>query len=188
VYEVTSSRRVYEGKIVTVRVDEVRMPDGGTAEREVVEHDDAVAVVALDADGRVLLIRQYRHPLGQRLWELPAGLCDVDGESYPDTARRELAEETGYGADTWHTLVDLHPSPGMSTELVRVYLARDLRELPERSERVHEEAELEPTWVPLDDAVARVEAGDLTNGLAVAGLLAAVRARDRGFAGLRPAE
>jgi ADP-ribose pyrophosphatase len=187
VYEVVSSRRVYEGKIITVRVDEVRMPGGETAEREVVEHDDAVAVVALDKGGRVLLIRQYRHPLTRKLWELPAGLCDVDGESFPDTARRELAEETGFEAGVWHTLADMHPSPGMSTEFTRVYLAREVRELPDKSERQDEEADLEPTWVPLDEAVARVEAGEITNGLAVVGLLAAARARDRGFEGLRPA-
>ena len=179
---------MYDGTIVTVRVDDVRMPDGGTAQREVVEHVDAVAVVALDADGRVLLIEQYRHPLGRKLWELPAGLCDVDGESMPDTARRELGEETGFEAGTWHTLVDMHPTPGMCTEFTRTYLARDLRELPAQSARTSEEAELEPTWVPLDEAVARVEAGEITNGLAVAGLLAAARARDRGFGALRPAE
>jgi ADP-ribose pyrophosphatase len=187
VYEITSSRRVYEGKVVTVRVDQVRMPDGETAEREVVEHDDAVAIVALGTDGRVLLVRQYRHPLARKLWELPAGLCDVDGESMPDAARRELAEETGFEARTWHTLVDLHPSPGMSTEFTRVYLARDLRPLPGQAERAGEEADLEPTWVPLDEAAARVEAGEITNGLAVAGLLAAARAAERGFEGLRAA-
>jgi ADP-ribose pyrophosphatase len=178
---------VYEGKIVSVRVDEVRMPDGSTAAREVVEHVDAVAVVVLAAGDRVLLIRQYRHPVGRRLWELPAGLQDVAGESLLDTARRELGEETGFEAGTWHTLVDVHPSPGMCTEFTRVYLARDLSPRGERTELTDEETDLEPTWVPLDDAVARVEAGEITNGLAVSGLLAAARARDRGYAGLRPA-
>jgi ADP-ribose pyrophosphatase len=187
-YEVVSSRRVFEGKILNLRVDEVRMPDGSTSEREVVEHDDAVAIVALDPDGRVLLICQYRHPVRKRLWELPAGLRDVDGESAPETAARELAEEVGIAADTWHTLVDTHPSPGMSTEAARVYLARDLRPAGTQFERMGEEADVETEWVALDDAVGRVEAGEITNGLAVAGLFAAARARDRGFEGLRPAE
>jgi 8-oxo-dGTP pyrophosphatase MutT (NUDIX family) len=187
VYEVVSTERVYEGKIVTVRVDEVRMPDGSTSPREVVEHDDAVAVVALDPDGRVLLIHQYRHPLRERLWELPAGLRDAAGESWVETAARELAEEVGLAADTWHTLVDVHPSPGMAAYRTRVYLARDLHEAGSEYEASGEEADLETRWVPLDDAVARVEAGEITNALAVAGLFAATRARDRGFAGLRPA-
>jgi ADP-ribose pyrophosphatase len=187
-YEVVSSKRVYEGKIVTVRVDEVRMPDGSTALREVVEHDDAVAVVLLDDEGRVLLIRQYRHPLRTDLWELPAGLCDVAGESPRETAVRELAEEVGLAAHTWHRLVDVHPSPGMSTEAVRVFLAREPHPAPSEHERSGEEAGIEQRWVALDEAAARVEAGEITNGLAVSGLLAAVRARDRGFAGLRPAE
>jgi ADP-ribose pyrophosphatase len=187
VYEVVSSKRVYEGQIVAVRVDEVRMPDGSTAEREVVEHADAVAVVALDAEGRVMLIRQYRHPLAARLWELPAGLRDVAGEGARETAERELAEETGLAADTWHTLVDLHPSPGMSTEFVRVYLARDLRRAAGDFAAAGEEADLEREWVSLDVAVARVESGEITNGHAVSGLLAAARARDRRFEGLRAA-
>jgi 8-oxo-dGTP pyrophosphatase MutT (NUDIX family) len=186
-YEVVSSEHVYDGKVVTVRVDEVRMPDGSTARREVVEHDDAVAVVLLDGDGNVLLIRQYRHPLGTYLWELPAGLSDVDGEPPLDTARRELAEEVGMVARTWHTLVDVHPSPGMAAYAARIYLARDPSQASGDHVREHEEADLEQRWTPLDDAVGQVEAGEITNALAVAGLLAAARARDRAFTGLRRA-
>jgi ADP-ribose pyrophosphatase len=188
VYEVVSSKRVYEGKLVTVRVDEVRMPDGSVSPREVVEHPDAVAVVALDPDGQVLLIHQYRHALAERLWELPAGLRDAPGESWVETAARELAEEVGLAADTWHTLVDVHPSPGMAGYRARVYLARELHEAASDHEASGEEADLGSRWVPLDEAVARVEAREITNALAVAGLFAAARARDRGFAGLRPAE
>jgi ADP-ribose pyrophosphatase len=187
-YDVVSSERVFEGKVVRVRIDRVRMPDGSVAPREVVEHDDAVAVVALDPDGRVVLIRQYRHPLRHRLWELPAGLRDVEGEPWRQTAARELAEEVGLAADTWHTLVDVHPSPGMAAYAARIYLARDLRPADGEHRAEHEEADLEVTWSPLDEAVARAEAGEITNALAVAGLFAAARARDRGFEGLRPAE
>jgi 8-oxo-dGTP pyrophosphatase MutT (NUDIX family) len=188
VYEVLASEKPFGGKLVTVRVDKVRMPDGSISRREVVEHDDAVAVVALDPDGRVLLIDQYRHPLRARLRELPAGLRDAPGESWVQTAARELAEEVGLAADTWHTLVDVHPSPGMAAYRARVYLARDLRDAGSDHEASGEEADLGTQWVPLDDAVARVEAGEITNALAVAGLFAAARARDRDFAGLRPAE
>src|SRR5205823_14189584 len=107
------------------------MPDGRVAVREVVEHMGAVAVVALDDDGRVVLIRQYRHPTREFLVELPAGLLDVSGEPAVETARRELFEEAALRAATWHTLVDLRSSPGMTDEAVRVYLARDLTEVPE---------------------------------------------------------
>jgi ADP-ribose pyrophosphatase len=187
-YEVVSSERVFEGKLVSVRVDEVRMPDGSTARREVVEHDDAVAIVLLDGEGNVLLIRQYRHPLRTHLWELPAGLRDKDRERPVETAARELAEEVGLTARTWHTLVDVHPSPGMAAYEARIYLARDPQAARTDFQRTGEEADLEERWMPLDEAVARVAAGDITNALAVAGLLAAARARDRGFADLRPAE
>lgn len=186
-YEVLASEKVFEGKVVTVRVDQVRMPGNEVSPREVVEHDDAVAVVVLDPDGRVLLIHQYRHPLRTRLWELPAGLRDTGGESWAETAARELAEEAGLAADTWHTLVDVHPSPGMAAYRARVYLARDLHDAGPDHEPSGEEADLETAWVPLDDAVARVESGEITNALAVAGLFAAVRARDRGFRDLREA-
>ncbi|HEV7825596.1 MAG TPA: NUDIX hydrolase [Mycobacteriales bacterium] len=186
-YEVLASERTFVGEVVTVRVDKVRMPDGTVSAREVIEHDDVVAVVALDPDGRVLLIRQYRHPLRARLWELPAGLRDAPGESWTETAARELAEEAALAAGTWHALLDVHPSPGTATYRARIYLARDLHDVEPDHEPSGEEADLETRWVPLDEAVAQVEAGEITNALAVTGLFAAARARDRGFEGLREA-
>jgi len=125
-YEVVRRRLEYDGALVRVRVDTVVQPDGSRAEREVAEHADSVAIVAVDDRQRVLLIRQYRHPAGQYLWELPAGLCDKPGEPPLGTAQRELAEEARLRAAVWRTLVDLRPSPGISTEVCRVYQAEQL--------------------------------------------------------------
>src|SRR5215470_10957699 len=124
-YEVGASELKYDGAIIRVRADTVAQPDGTQAKREVVEHTGSVAVVAVDDARRVLLIRQYRHPAGQHLWELPAGLCDHGGEEPLVTARRELAGETGWTAADWSLLVDVYPSPGISTERCRIYQARE---------------------------------------------------------------
>ncbi len=186
-YEVESSEPIYDGAIIAVRRDQVTMPGGRSASRDVVIHPGAVGVVAYDDQGRILLLHQYRHPVRQRLWELPAGLLDVEGEAASKAAQRELAEEAGVAAARWDTLVDTFTSPGMSNEAIRVFLARDLRELAEQHERVDEEAELEPHWVALEEAVARVMRGEITNAMAVAGILAAAVAERDGFAGVRPA-
>ncbi|MEU8191741.1 NUDIX hydrolase, partial [Micromonospora carbonacea] len=181
-YEVTGRRERYAGRIFSVVTDEVTMPGGGVAVRDYVRHVGAVAVVALDDAGQVVLIRQYRHPVGRHLWELPAGLIDVSGEDLADTAARELAEEADLTAGTIDVLVDLHSSPGFSNEAIRVFLARDLAEVPagQRHERSEEEADLQVVRVDLDEAVRMVLAGEITNASAVAGLLAAARARDAG--------
>ncbi|HMA46450.1 MAG TPA: NUDIX hydrolase [Frankiaceae bacterium] len=187
-YTVTDSDVVYRGKVVDVRRDVVAMPGGGTSQRDVVVHPGAVGVVALDDTGRVMLLRQYRHPVGAALWELPAGILDVPDEPASRAAARELAEEVGLTARRWDLLVDVYTSPGMTDEAIRVYLARDLVAVPddERHVGVDEEADLELAWVGLDDAVTRVLAGGIGNAMAVIGLLAAAAARDRGFAPLRP--
>jgi 8-oxo-dGDP phosphatase len=187
VHETRSSSERYQGPIFTVRTDEVTMPGGGTAHRDVVTNKDAVGVVALDEVGRVVLIKQYRHPVGATLWELPAGLLDVEGEDPVKAAARELAEEADLVAARWDTLLDLHTSPGFSTEKIRIYLARELSEVPgdERYQRVDEEAGIEIVRVELDEAVAMALRGDITNAAAVGGLLAAARARDDGWATLR---
>ena len=171
-FETVASETIYVGKIFALRADEVRMPGGNTARREVVEHYGAVAVLAMDDDRNVMLVYQYRHPLGRRLWELPAGLLDLGGEPPHITAARELKEEAGLAATTWHTLVDLDSAPGFSDESVRVYLATGLTDVG-RPEAHDEEADLSLRWFPLEEAVRMVLSGEIVNSIAVGGLLAA---------------
>jgi len=190
-WPVVSSAERYRGKIINVRSDTIRSPDGNTAEREVVEHTGAVGVLALDESRRVLMIRQYRHPVGRLLWELPAGLRDVAGEPVLQTARRELLEETGYRAARWNVLVDYFSSPGIITERLRVFLARGLELAPEAERDFvpeNEEAHLLVDWVPLEEAVSLVLAGELHNSVAVVGILAAHTASADGFGSLRAAD
>jgi 8-oxo-dGDP phosphatase len=190
-WPVTDSAVLARGRIVTLRRDTVQMPDGALAAREVVEHPGAVAVVAIDESGRVLLIRQYRHPAGALLWEVPAGLRDVAGEPLVRTAQRELLEEAGYLAGDWRVLTDYLPSPGISTERLRVFLARDLTLVP-ATERgyvpEHEEAHLTVAWIPLEEAVRGALVGDLHNGVAILGILSAYAAQGDGYTALRRPE
>ncbi|MGE2721986.1 NUDIX domain-containing protein [Mycolicibacterium celeriflavum] len=171
-FETVSSETLYVGKIFALRADEVRMPGGHTARREVVEHYGAVAVLAMDDDRNIAMVYQYRHPLGRRLWELPAGLLDLGGEPPHVTAARELKEEAGLSAADWRVLVDLDSAPGFSDESVRVYLATGLTDVG-RPEAHDEEADLTLRWYPLDEAVRMVFAGEIVNSIAVSGILAA---------------
>lgn len=178
-FETVASETLYVGKIFALRADEVRMPGDGTARREIIEHYGAVAIVALDEDRNVVLVNQYRHAVGRRLWELPAGLLDMGDEAPHLTAARELEEEAGLAAQQWHVLVDVLSAPGFSDECVRVFLATGLTEIG-RPEAHHEEADLTVRRVPLDDAVRMVFAGEMINSLAVAGILAAANTLDVG--------
>jgi ADP-ribose pyrophosphatase len=179
----------FEGHVWDIVSDEVDF-GGARAVRDVVIHPGAVAVVALDEDDRVLLIRQYRHAVGGYLFEPPAGLLDASGEDPARTAARELAEEAGFVAEQWNVLLDLFTSPGGSSEAIRVYLARGLEALPEG--RPHtgeaEEAHLPRAWVPLDEARDLVLRGAIASPTAVSGILAAWAAREGGWASLRPAD
>jgi len=190
-WPVVSTAELARGRLVTVRTDKIRIPDGELAERDVVIHPGAVAVLALDDAQQVLLIRQYRHPVGRLLWEIPAGLRDVAGESPWATAQRELLEEAGYRARDWRVLADFYTSPGFSTERLRVYLARGLEFVPE-DERDFvpegEETQLVPAWLALDAAVRKVFAGELHNGVAALAILAGYAARAEGYERLRPVD
>jgi 8-oxo-dGDP phosphatase len=175
--------------LISVRSDKVQMPDKNYAERTVVSHPGAVAVLALDEASRVLMIRQYRHPVGYQLWEIPAGLRDIDGEPLLATAQRELREETGYQARDWHVLLDNFTSPGFSTERVRIFLARGVSPSADTGYQRHDEEKfLVSKWVPLAETVAAALAGKLHNGQTIAGVLAAHAAQADGFAALRPAD
>jgi 8-oxo-dGDP phosphatase len=178
-YALLSSEEVYEGRVISLRRDTVAMPGGGESVREVVRHPGAVAVVALDDDDRVVLVRQYRHPVADRLWELPAGLRDADGEPPLETAKRELAEEALLAADRWSLLVTSYSTPGFCDEQVLVYLAEGLSEVrrPDGFTVEHEELDMTVERIPLDEAVQQVFDGTIRNASAVIGLLAAARAR-----------
>ncbi|GAA3696085.1 NUDIX hydrolase [Nonomuraea antimicrobica] len=190
-WDVVETRHRFKGHIIDVVTDTVRMPRDEVAERDYVVHPGAVAVLALDEHDRVLMIRQYRHPTRHLMWELPAGIRDVAGEPLATTGARELAEESGYRAGTWHTLVDLRSSPGMTDERVRVFLARDLTKIPDEENGFvhrHEEIDMPVEWVPLADAVEKALMGMIHNSAAVAGILAAYAASVEGYALLRPAD
>jgi 8-oxo-dGTP pyrophosphatase MutT (NUDIX family) len=176
-YETVSSTRVFEGRVISLRTDEVRMSDGSLSRREVVEHPGAVAVVALDDDEQVVLVNQYRHPVGMRLDELPAGLLDMAGESLLAAAQRELFEEAGLEATQWFELLHLLTSPGMTNERITIFLARGLKSSAATFEPEHEELTMTVSRRPLEEAVTDVLAGRITNAVAVAGLLAARVAR-----------
>ena len=188
-FTVRSSRTAYVGRIMALRVDEASMPGGGSAVREVIEHPGAVAVAAVDDEERIVLVHQYRHPVRQTLWELPAGLVDVEGERLVDAAARELAEEADLVAARWDLLATVHTSPGCSDEKIRLFLARGLSPVPHerRHQRTHEEAEMQLRWVELDEAVAMALSGEITNAACLVGVLGTAHARDRGWATLRPA-
>ena len=175
-FETLESRTAHDG-FATVRVDTVRMPDGDVAEREVVEHTPAVAVVPLFDDGTVVLLRQYRHPIGRYLLEIPAGKLDVDGEDPADAARRELAEETGLQAAELVHLTTFENSAGWTTEWTAVHLGTGLTETapPDDFEAEHEEADMEVVRLPLAEAVDAVVRGEITDAKTVIGLLLAAR-------------
>lgn len=171
-FDTLASETVFTGDIITVRTDHVRMPGGVIATRDVVEHYGAVAIAAVDEDEQVVMVHQYRHPLGHRLWELPAGILDEAGEDPLAAAARELREETGLAAEDWSVLADVISSPGFCDESVRVYLARGLRDVG-RPEADHEEADLTVHRVGLRQAADQVLAGEIINSIAVAGVLSA---------------
>jgi ADP-ribose pyrophosphatase len=189
-WPVVASRTLGQGTFTSLVQDDVRAPDGASLSREYLRHPGAASVIALDDHERVVLVRQYRHPVRYRLIEPPAGLLDVHGEDPWAAARRELAEEVGLAADRWHVLVDVFSTPGIIAETLRIFLARGLTGVdpPDGFLREGEEAHMDTVRASLADLVDAVLAGDLHNPSLVSGVLAAWAARDREYAGLRPAD
>lgn len=189
-WEVRATETPFVGNKTSVRTDDVVMPDGSVARRDYQVHPGSVAVLALDDQGRVLILKQYRHPVHMKLWEIPAGLLDIPGENPLHAAQRELYEEAHVKAEDWRVLTDVYTTPGGCSEAVRIFLARDLSEADgERFEVEDEEADMELARVPLSDLVTGVLAGDLHNNCLVVGVLSLTAAlAGGGVDALRPAE
>ena len=189
-WPVTSTTVLAQGRIADFVEDEIRAPDGSLIRREYLQHPGAVAVIALDDQERVALVRQYRHAVRHRLVEPPAGLLDLVGEDYLVGVQRELAEEADLAAGRWDVLVDLFSTPGILGESLRIYLARDLHstDAPDGFIREGEEADMDVVWAPLSDLVDAVLDGRVHSPSLVSGVLAAEAARVRGWATLRPAD
>ncbi|WP_031007760.1 NUDIX domain-containing protein [Streptomyces sp. NRRL F-5727] len=189
-WRVVASTTPFKGNKTSVRTDDVVMPDGSVVRRDYQVHPGSVAVLAVDDRDRVLVLRQYRHPVRQKLWEIPAGLLDVPGENPLHAAQRELYEEAHAKAGEWRVLTDVYTTPGGCDEAVRIFLARDLAEAEgERYAVSEEEADMEVARVPLDELVRGVLAGELHNNCLVVGVLSLVAARaGDGLDALRPAE
>ncbi|MET7988989.1 MULTISPECIES: NUDIX hydrolase [unclassified Streptomyces] len=188
-WEVRATETPFKGNKTSVRTDDVVMPDGSVVRRDYQVHPGSVAVLALDEEDRVLVLRQYRHPVRHKLWEIPAGLLDIPGENPLHAAQRELYEEAHVKAETWRVLTDVYTTPGGCDEAIRIFLARDLSQAEgERFEVEDEEADMELARVPLGELVDGVLAGDLHNNCLVVGALSLVAARQgAGLDALRPA-
>lgn len=165
------SRYAFKGRIINLRVDTVRLPNGKTSTREVVEYAGAVTIAALDDQQQVLLVRQYRYAVGRELVELPAGKLEP-GEDPLECARRELTEETGYRAREWRPLLRFYSTPGFTSEHMHLFLASEL----EQGEQAPDEDEfVEVLKVPLDEALRMVDRGEICDSKSIVGLLAASR-------------
>jgi ADP-ribose pyrophosphatase len=174
-------RQVFQGRVIHVGVETVRLPNGQTVDLEIIRHPGGAAAVALDAQGRVCLLRQYRHAGGGWLWELPAGKLDPDEDPFA-TARRELTEEAGVEAATWQPLGRMLSSPGVFTEVIHLYLGRDLTPglLAHEGEEI-----IEIHWLPLDQALAWCLDGTILDAKTLIGLFRAAAVLGRQPVGIK---
>ncbi len=168
-----SSELIYPGKIIRVEKWQVELPDGGTAMREIVRHNGASAIVPVDGEGMVTLVRQHRTAIGQCTWEIPAGKLDTPTEDPFSAAKRELEEETGLQAGQWRKLTTIYTTPGFCNEQISIYLATGLSQ-----SSAHPDADefLGLTRMPLHEAVSLCMAGEFQDGKTVIGLLMAQQA------------
>jgi ADP-ribose pyrophosphatase len=165
------SERIYEGRIVSLRVDTVELPSGGKTKREIVEHAGCTAIVAVDSENNVLLVRQYRKPVERMLLEIPAGGIEP-GEKPLDGARRELEEETGFSAEKWEELSFFYTSPGFCTEFMHLFLATELKPLKRAAD---DDENIELVRVPLKKAYGLITSGEVCDAKSIMGLLMALR-------------
>ena len=163
----TAHRRVYDGHVLDLDVDEVEEPGGVRGTREVVRHRGSVAMLPVGADGRVLLVRQYRYAVGAFVWELPAGRLDA-GETPEQGARRELVEEAGLEAGRVEPLLSFYTTPGFCDEVIHVFRASGLHQVPPQPE---EDERIEPRWFRLDEALAMIDRGEIKEGKTLIALL-----------------
>jgi ADP-ribose pyrophosphatase len=161
-----SSRRVFDGRLLKIRVDEVELPNGRVTSREIVEHPGAVAIVALDPNGNLLLVRQYRNGPNEELLEIPAGTRE-QGEGVEDCVRRELQEETGYRPANVERLGGFYTTPGYTTEFIEIYLAIDLSFEPIPRP---EDEQIEVERVPLESMLEMIKAGEIRDGKSIAAM------------------
>lgn len=185
--EITERETVFTGRVWNIEHERF-VYNGHEIARDYVDHTGAVAVLVLDENDQMLAIQQYRHPIRMREWEIPAGLLDIRGESALLAAQRELAEEVDLQADTWNVLADYWTSPGGSNEIVRIFLARDVRSTPVPFERSEEEADMELRWISLDEAHQAVLEGRISNSIFQIAVLQAYASRGQDWATLRPAD
>jgi ADP-ribose pyrophosphatase len=187
---VTSTSTVFEGRVWNVASDDIDLGEAGHVTRDYVVHPGAVAIIALNEEGEIYLVHQYRHPVRSELWEPPAGLLDVPGEPLQAAAARELYEEADLRAATWHTLADFYTSPGGSSEAIRIFLARDISvvPVPERHVREDEEADMSGRWVALDEVLAAIARGDVAGPPLLVGAFALDAARRSEWTKLRSAD
>jgi len=163
----------FQGRVVQVNVERVQLPNGNIADLDVIHHPGGAAIVALDEQGQVCLLRQFRHAANGWLWELPAGKID-NREPPLQTAQRELEEEAGYQASQWSSLGDLVSSPGVFTEVIHLFLATGLRHV---GAKLEEHEVLEVHWKPLDEAVRMACSGEIRDGKSLVGIFRAAALR-----------
>lgn len=166
-----TKKTIYDGKVIRLSVERVRLPNGADAELEIIHHPGGAAVVALNDTGQVCLLRQYRHAAGDWLWELPAGKLDA-GEQPLSTAQRELQEEAGMHAQDWQTLGKIVSSPGVFTEVIHLFLARALTAVPAQTE---EQEVIEVHWLAWAEAWRMAQSDEIQDAKTLAGLLRARR-------------
>jgi ADP-ribose pyrophosphatase len=186
-YSVTERKNIFTGYVMDLRQDTFDFA-GETLTREYIVHPGAVAVIALNHEGAMLLVQQYRHAQGQIMFEPPAGLLDEPAEDPLECAKRELFEETGYLASKWEVLLDFANTPGGSSEQIRIYFAQGLT-LHEngRPQGGDEEKDMPVSWVPVSEVLSAIGAGLVTNAALVVGTLALVTALAEPEIMLRPA-